>query len=162
MIVGPDMMTGQPGIFAGGDMVPASARSPPPSATARRRRATSMRGCAAATTAVAAKHPIVDFDMLNLPIYSDADALRCRRELPVGSATGGFDEVVAGLSETEARYEAQRCLSCGNCFECDNCFAACPEDAIVKLGPAGATATIYDRCTGCAVCFDNAPATPSK
>ena len=29
----------------------------------------------------------------------------------------------------------KRCLSCGNCFECDNCYAACPEDAIIKLGP---------------------------
>ena len=47
----------------------------------------------------------------------------------------GFAEVVAGLTEPEARHEAQRCLSCGNCFECDNCYAACPEDAIVKLGP---------------------------
>ena len=34
-----------------------------------------------------------------------------------------------------ALYEARRCLSCGNCFECDNCYGACPEDAIVKLGP---------------------------
>ena len=47
----------------------------------------------------------------------------------------GFDEVLAGLSEPEARHEAQRCLSCGNCFECDNCYAACPEQAIAKLGP---------------------------
>ena len=54
---------------------------------------------------------------------------------PSSRATRGFDEVVGGLSEKEALHEAKRCLSCGNCFECDNCYAACPEDAIVKLGP---------------------------
>ena len=48
--------------------------------------------------------------------------------------------MLAGLGEREARYEARRCLSCGNCFECDSCYAACPEDAIVKLGRAGVTA----------------------
>ena len=45
-------------------------------------------------------------------------------------------ETVAGLSEAEARFEAQRCFSCGNCFECDGCFGACPEHAIEKLGTA--------------------------
>ena len=35
----------------------------------------------------------------------------------------------------QARYEASRCLSCGNCIECDGCFGACPEDAIIRLGP---------------------------
>jgi len=69
----------------------------------------------------------------------------------------GFDEVVAGLSAEEARHEAQRCLSCGNCFECDNCFAACPEDAIEKLGPGRRYAIDYELCTGCAVCVEQCP-----
>ena len=70
---------------------------------------------------------------------------------------GGFEEVVAGLNERQARYEAQRCLSCGNCFECDNCYAACPEDAIVKLGPGRRYRYDYSKCTGCAVCFEQCP-----
>ena len=69
----------------------------------------------------------------------------------------GFEEVVAGLSEREARREAQRCLSCGNCFECDTCYAACPEDAIVKLGPGRRYRFDYAKCTGCAVCFQQCP-----
>ena len=77
-------------------------------------------------------------------------------ELPVAKRTG-FDEVVAGLSETEARYEATRCLSCGNCFECDNCYASCPEQAIVKLGKGRFYRFDYDLCTGCAVCFEQCP-----
>ena len=77
-------------------------------------------------------------------------------EVPVAKRTG-FDEIVAGLSEPEARYEASRCLSCGNCFECDNCYAACPEQAIVKLGKGRFYRVDHDLCTGCAVCFEQCP-----
>ena len=47
-----------------------------------------------------------------------------------------------------------------NCFECDGCLGACPEDAVIKLGPghryrastttgapAAAPATSSARCT---------------
>ena len=57
----------------------------------------------------------------------------------------------------QAQHEAGRCLSCGNCYECDNCFAACPEDAIVKLGPGRGYEITMTRCTGCAICFDRCP-----
>ena len=66
-------------------------------------------------------------------------------------------EVLAGPTEPEARRESQRCLSCGNCFECDNCFAACPEDAIFKLGPGRRYEIKYALCTGCAVCVEQCP-----
>ena len=65
--------------------------------------------------------------------------------------------MLAGLSEQQARREAQRCLSCGVCFECDNCFAACPEDAIEKLGPGAGYRVVDALCTGCAVCFEQCP-----
>jgi len=69
----------------------------------------------------------------------------------------GFEEVVAGLNQQEALYEAKRCLSCGNCYECDGCYGACPEDAIIKLGPGLRYRYNYDLCTGCAVCFEQCP-----
>ena len=72
-------------------------------------------------------------------------------------AAVGFDEIVAGYSDEEARYEAQRCLSCGNCFECDGCFGACPEDAIIKLGKGNRYQYDYDLCTGCGVCYEQCP-----
>ena len=55
----------------------------------------------------------------------------------------------AACPPTEAVYEAGRCLSCGNCFECDGCLGACPEDAVIKLGPGHRYRFDYDRCTGC-------------
>jgi Pyruvate/2-oxoacid:ferredoxin oxidoreductase delta subunit len=94
--------------------------------------------------------------MLHLPVYSDA-ARSEQPALPSSRRVDGFAEVLAGLSEPEAFYEAQRCLSCGNCFECDQCYAACPEQAIEKLGPGRRYRYLYDRCTGCAVCFHSCP-----
>ena len=70
---------------------------------------------------------------------------------------GDFDEVVGGLPAEEATFEAQRCLSCGNCCECDGCLGACPEDAVIKLGPGLRYRFDYDRCTGCRACFEQCP-----
>ena len=53
--------------------------------------------------------------------------------------------------------EAKRCLSCGNCFECDGCYGACPQDAIIKLGPGKRYKFDFDKCTGCAVCYEQCP-----
>jgi len=156
VIVAPNMMTGHPGIFAGGDMVP-SERTVTVAVGHGKKAARHIDAWLRGTRYQApAKHPVVDFAMLNLPIYTDA-APSTQRALPVAERAGGFDEVVAGLGEAETIHEAKRCLSCGNCFECDNCFAACPEDAIVKLGPGQFYKFDYVKCTGCAVCFEQCP-----
>lgn len=156
VIVAGNMMTGHPGIFAGGDMVP----------TERTVTAGVGHGKKAARHIDAwlrgiehhpsPKHPVVSFEMLHLPVYSDAER-SAQRRLPVAERLGSFTEVEAGLGAKEAAYEAKRCLSCGNCFECDQCYAACPEQAIAKLGPGLRYRYVYDRCTGCAVCFDTCP-----
>jgi formate dehydrogenase (NADP+) beta subunit len=154
--VGTDMMTAHPGVFAGGDMVPGEQSvtiSVGHGKRAARHIDAWLRG---ARFAPAPPHPPATFAMLNLPVYSDADP-RLQRTLDPEDRVRGFDEVVAGLSEREARYEAERCLSCGNCFECDNCYAACPEDAIVKLGPGRRYRYDYAKCTGCGVCFEQCP-----
>ena len=150
------MMTGYPGIFAGGDMVP-SERTVTVAVGHGKKAARNidawLRG---ANYDKPSKHPVVDFNMLSLPIYTDA-APSTQRELPLLERASGFDEVLAGLNEQEAVHEAKRCLSCGNCFECDNCYAACPEDAIIKLGPGRRYKYDYAKCTGCAACFEQCP-----
>jgi formate dehydrogenase (NADP+) beta subunit len=154
--VGSDMMTGHAGIFAGGDMV-AGERTVTVSVGHGKRAARHidawLRG---ASWQRPLKHARVTFSMLNLPVYSDADPAE-QRALSLTERVSGFEEVVAGLSAGEARRESQRCLSCGNCFECDNCFAACPGDAIVKLGPGLRYRYDYSKCTGCGVCFEQCP-----
>jgi Pyruvate/2-oxoacid:ferredoxin oxidoreductase delta subunit len=154
--VGPDMMTGHRGIFAGGDMVPGE-RSVTISVGHGKRAARHIDAWLRGDQyQPARKHPLVTFNMLHLPVYSDTDPTP-QKILATVQRVRDFEEVVAGLTEKEARYEAQRCLSCGNCFECDNCYAACPEDAIIKLGPGRRYRYDYAKCTGCAVCFEQCP-----
>ena len=153
--VGADMMTGATGIFAGGDMIPAQ-RSVTVAVGHGKRAARHidawLRGAAHAEPD---PPPLAHFSLLHLPVFSDADPA-AQRETPPAERTG-FSEIAAGLAPREARREAQRCLSCGVCFECDNCYAACPEDAIVKLGPGNRYRYDYAKCTGCAVCFEQCP-----
>ncbi len=154
--VGADLMTGHAGIFAGGDMVPGE-RTVTVSVGHGKKAARYIDGYLRSQSCHSpAKHPIASFEMLHLPVYSDAERSE-PAALPAVQRIGGFDEVLAGLEERQARYEAQRCLSCGNCFECDQCYAACPEQAIEKLGPSQRYRYLYDRCTGCAVCFEACP-----
>jgi len=156
VVVAPNMMTGHAGIFAGGDLVP-SERSVTIATGHGKKAARNIDAWLRSEGFTAPdKHPTVHFSDLHLPVYSDAPR-STEKQLPLAVRQQGFDEVVAGLTAAEAVHEASRCLSCGNCFECDQCFAACPEDAIEKLGPGRRYVFHYDLCTGCAVCFETCP-----
>ena len=150
------MMTGCPGVFAGGDMVPAE-RTVTVGVGHGKKAARNIDAWLRETaTATAPKHNGVSFADLNLWYFGDA-ARRQQPETEPLDRVEGFDEVVGGLSEREATYEARRCLSCGNCCECDGCLGACPEDAVIKLGPGNRYEFDYDRCTGCGACFEQCP-----
>ena len=154
--VGPDMMTGRAGIFAGGDMVPAErtvTTAVGHGRSAARHVDAWLRGTAHAP---AARPPAAGFDALETWYYEDAPhAMRPRLEAARRAST--FEEVVTGLDETTALYEARRCLSCGNCFECDNCYGVCPDNAIVKLGPGRGYRIDLDFCKGCGICVQECP-----
>ena len=68
-----------------------------------------------------------------------------------------FEEVLKGLTEENALYEARRCMSCGNCFECDNCYGVCPDNVIEKLGPGRGYKIDYEFCKGCGICAQVCP-----
>jgi NADPH-dependent glutamate synthase beta subunit-like oxidoreductase len=154
--VSPSLMTGAPGVFAGGDMVPAE-RTVTVGVGHGKRAAREIDGWLRGDAYVKPpKHPLVEFDMLNLWYFGDA-AQRAQPQLEPEDRVGTFEEVVGGLPVQAATYEANRCLSCGNCCECDGCLGACPEDAIIKLGPGLGYVYDYDRCTGCRACYDQCP-----
>lgn len=156
VIVAPNMMTGRPGIFAGGDLIPCE-RTVTVAVGGGKKAARNIDAWLRSTTyATPSKNTIVTFDMLNLPIFSDV-LPHLQSERAAAERTSSFEEVVAGLDEPTALGEAKRCLSCGNCYECDNCLAACPEDAIVKLGAERGYDIDFERCTGCAICVDQCP-----
>ena len=156
VIVGPDMMTGHEGIFAGGDMVP-SQRSVTVAIGHGKKAARYIDGfLRSAPYHKPPKNPIVGHERLHL-WYKTTAPQKEQASLTAQKRIEGFDEIKAGLSEEEALFESQRCLSCGNCFECDGCYAACPEEAIIKLGPGNGYEYDFDRCTGCAICYEQCP-----
>jgi len=156
VIVNEHMMTGHSGIFAGGDMVP-SARTVTTAVGHGKQAARHIDAWLHGRTyRKETKEPQVHYDQLHLWYKTDA-AQSEQPQISPSQRTSGFDEVVGGLTEQEAYFEARRCYSCGNCFECNGCYGACPQDAIIRLGKGLGYKVDYDKCTGCEACVSQCP-----
>lgn len=150
------MMTGHRGVFAGGDMVP-SERTVTIATGHGKQAARHIDAYINDTTWQAGeRHQLADYDKLNTWYYNDADQT-LQPVLDMARRRSTFKEVVQGLDETNALFEARRCLSCGNCFECDNCYGVCPDNAVKKLGPGKGFEFNYDFCKGCGLCAAECP-----
>ncbi len=153
--VSSQMMTGIDGVFAGGDMVPSERTVTV--AVGHGKKASRyidayLRG---GEYQPAKKHSEASLSRMNTWYYADAPhKVRAKLEGPRRAST--FDEVVQGLDEDSAIFEARRCMSCGNCFGCDNCFGVCPDNAITKIKP-GEYEFKYDYCKGCGMCAEECP-----
>jgi NADPH-dependent glutamate synthase beta subunit-like oxidoreductase len=150
------LMTGAPGVFAGGDMVPAERTVTVGVGHGKRAAREIDAWLTGDRYDPGRKHPAAPFELLNLWFFGDAQRRR-QPELEPTERVGDFAEVVGALATHDATFEAHRCLSCGNCCECDGCLGACPEDAVIKLGPGYRYRFDYDRCTGCRACFEQCP-----
>lgn len=151
------MMTSHDGVFAGGDMVAGSERTVTVAVGHGKKAARAidawLRG---ELYQPAPKHEPATFERLNTWYYADAEKT-VRPVLDIIRRQSTFDEVVGGLDESNALFEARRCLSCGNCFECDNCYGVCPDSAVIKLGAGKRFAFNYDYCKGCGLCAEECP-----
>ncbi len=150
------MMSGHEGVFAGGDMVPSQrtvtiavghGKKAAKNIDAYLRRQKWMKE---------PKHDLISFEKLHT-WYKTLAPQQEQIMLDAVERANNFEEILGGYSQTEAMYEAQRCLSCGNCFECDGCYGSCPEDAIIKLGKGNRYEYDYNKCTGCSVCYEQCP-----
>ena len=156
MSVDATMMTTHPGIFAGGDMVPAD-RTVTTGVGHGKKAARNIDAWLRQSSYAPAKNTdLVTYDQLNSWYYTDAPHV-VRERLDATRRAKDFSEVVKGLDESNALYEARRCMSCGNCFECDNCFGVCPDNAIIKLGPGKGFEINLDYCKGCGICVSECP-----
>jgi 2-oxoacid:acceptor oxidoreductase delta subunit (pyruvate/2-ketoisovalerate family) len=149
------MMASGDGVFAGGDAVP-SQRTATIAVGHGKRAARGIDAyLAGLEPVVAPRHELAGFERLNTWYYADAPRTE-RPELERARRQSSFDEIVGGLTEQNALFEARRCLSCGNCFECDNCFGVCPDNAVLKLGD-GRYQFDLDFCKGCGICAAECP-----
>jgi 2-oxoacid:acceptor oxidoreductase delta subunit (pyruvate/2-ketoisovalerate family) len=150
------MMTGHAGIFAGGDMVPAERTVTVGVGHGKQ----AARNIDAWLRGGVFKHPpeaeIASFEMLNAWYYADAPKT-VAPQLDSVRRQSSFDEVTQGLDETNALFEARRCLSCGNCFGCDNCYGVCPDNAVLKVDEDDGYAFDFDYCKGCGICVTECP-----
>ncbi len=151
-----DMGTDEPAVFAGGDATP-SARSATVAIGHGARGARGIDIFLAGGSIVEPDDPEpATFDRLNTWYFADAPRTQCP-ELERARRQSTFDEVVVGLTQENALFEARRCLSCGSCFGCDNCFGVCPDNAVHKLTEPGKYAFDYDFCKGCGICAQECP-----
>jgi 2-oxoacid:acceptor oxidoreductase delta subunit (pyruvate/2-ketoisovalerate family) len=154
--VGDNMMTGYAGIFAGGDMVPSDRTvtvGVGHGKHAARHIDAWLRG---SRYEEPGKAELANYEKLNPWYYTDADKT-VRPMLDIIRRQSTFDEVQGGLNESNALFEARRCMSCGNCFECDNCYGVCPDNAVIKLGPGKKFEFNYEYCKGCGICAEECP-----
>jgi NADPH-dependent glutamate synthase beta subunit-like oxidoreductase len=109
--VGADMMTGHPGIFAGGDMVPAERTVTVAIGHGKRAARHIDAWLRASVWEEPPEREPAGYEQLNTWYYADAPRSH-RARLEVARRTGTFDEVVHGLDAGNALLEARRCLSC--------------------------------------------------
>jgi len=150
------MMTGHAGIFAGGDMVPAERNVTVAIGHGKKAARNIDSWLRGDVYAPPPKTELASFDKLNTWYYSDAPKT-VRPMLDMIRRQSTFEEVQGGLDESNALFEARRCLSCGNCFECDNCYGVCPDNAVIKHGPGKGFDFNLDYCKGCGICVAECP-----
>ena len=155
-IINNERMTGHDGIFAGGDIIPGERSATIAIGHGKKAAKYIDAYLKGEPFQKPPKHPTAAYKRLHMWYKTEAPQKE-QEKLEPAIAIKSFEEVIGGLPENEVRYEAQRCLSCGNCFECDGCFGACPEDAIIKLGKGNRYKFNYDACTGCSICFEQCP-----
>ncbi len=157
IVLNAERMSGYNGIFAGGDMLPGEQRSTTIAIGNGKKAAKYINAYLNGEVFQKPGKPLTaGYKRLHMWFKTDAPQAT-QQKLAPEIAVRSFDEVVAGIDEKYALYEAKRCLSCGNCFECDGCFGACPEDAIIKLGKGKRYQFNYDACTGCGICYEQCP-----
>jgi 2-oxoacid:acceptor oxidoreductase delta subunit (pyruvate/2-ketoisovalerate family) len=150
------MMTGHPGVFAGGDMA-GSERTVTVAVGHGKKAARAIDAWLSGTPYASPPKPeLATFERMNPWYYSDAPKTM-RPVLDIIRRQSTFEEVQGGLDEGNALFEARRCMSCGNCFECDNCYGVCPDNAVIKLGPGKRFKFNFDYCKGCGVCAAECP-----
>ncbi|MDP2826443.1 MAG: NAD(P)-binding protein [Sulfuritalea sp.] len=150
------MMTGHPGVFAGGDMA-GNERTVTVAVGHGKKAARAIDAWLHGAAYVPSPKPeIATIERMNSWYYSDAPKT-VRPVLDIIRRQSTFEEVLGGLDESNALFEARRCMSCGNCFECDNCYGVCPDNAVIKLGPGKRFKFNLDYCKGCGMCAAECP-----
>ncbi|MDZ4231024.1 MAG: FAD-dependent oxidoreductase [Dehalococcoidales bacterium] len=173
MVDAETLATGEPGVFAGGDVVSGPASIIEAVAQGRKAAVSIDRylgGEGAIDEELATPEEEVDVPPLDTQV-------KPRVPMPLLTATAranNFRQIEQGYSEEQAIEEAARCLYCDarlfevtvypeNCKECGYCMEVCglgiitPTTTFNKKGYRPVEAKSSDRCIGCLKCFFSCP-----
>jgi heterodisulfide reductase subunit A-like polyferredoxin len=130
------LATSLPGIFAGGDVVTGTSFIVNAIAAGHKAARSIHRYLnGELLSAAETRPPVVKLEPAEIHArFMVSEDLRMPRaemkSRPAEERCKDFSEIYTGLSETEARAEAARCLGCGVCSECLQCVYACRAGAI--------------------------------
>ena len=155
--VSPAMMTGCPGVFAGGDMVPAE-RTVTVGVGHGKKAAKNIDAWLRETAPVSAAQA-------RSGLVRHAESVVLRRPRPPRAAGGSrrrsgrrtSPRCSAGCPSRRRRTRRAAACPAATAVECDGCLGACPEDAVIKLGVGYRYEFDYDKCTGCGACYEQCP-----
>lgn len=145
------------GIFAGGD-VAAGPQTVIHAIAAGRRSAYGIDRCLSANERAATAVRFYTQTSLEPRYRPNGVAAKPRARvsmIPVAERIRSFSVIEEGLTEAEARAEADRCLACGLCANCNNCIDnfGCP--AFYRDGHK--VMINVELCNGCGLCADICP-----
>lgn len=146
-----NMMTGEAGIFAGGDVINGKRTITHAIGFGKKaaRSIDAFLNNIEIDTNI--KNEIVNFKKINTAYYKKNNRKDILRSTDIS-----FDEKDISFSDDQIKLESDRCFSCGNCFHCDNCYMYCPDNAI-KKNLDGSLEINYNFCKGCGICATECP-----
>ena len=150
------LMTGSPGIFAGGDMIPFNKSVTTAVGHGKKAARHIDAFLNKHVLTPPPKHPLARFDALRMDWYPRG-ARTVQPTLEKSRRLESFAETLGGLNEMAAVQEARRCFSCGNCFECDTCINTCPDQTIDRNADGKGYVVNMDNCSRCGLCVQECP-----
>lgn len=159
--IGEDGATGQPRLFAGGDLTlgPRSVAHAVGSGTRAARAIHGfLSGADLARPGPAVENrpdQVVTFSEINLDSFPRAARAKPSQR-GAAERVASFAEVVRGLEKVQTLIEARRCFACGACTGCDTCLIVCPDVAIRRIDSRGYE-ILSAYCKGCGLCARECP-----
>lgn len=164
VIIDENYMTGYPGIFAGGDMVPYD-RSVTVAIGHGKKAAFNINAYLYGTNYnKPPRHEAALFNQLHINTEKSSKINESLIDPEIRLQS--FAPIVKNCEQEEILTQAKRCFSCGNCFACDVCYNICPMKAISKVPFSDEVrGTHEDReyiinneiCIGCSKCCKSCP-----
>jgi len=149
--------TGLPAIFAGGDAATGPGTVVEAIGSGRRAAEAMSAMFREEEPANGARGERMTIEGLNLFYFPSVPRSVQRHHEATGGLVRTFEEVVEGLTWTQAQTEASRCFSCGACTHCDNCVIFCPDTSVSRDPGTGEYLVDLAHCKGCGLCATECP-----